>query len=173
LIEYVDSDGCPGFVAVEVKYTEAMIEPVPDMLRPRYAELAEACELFVDHAAEALRRSPLQQLFREHLLAQSLLDNRLYHEGHFTVVAPELNYHVWDAIGAYQTYLRECVEGKVRFSSFTLETLIETIWLCDEVHANALHHRYADWWLIDQEIEKHAPTFGLKKRTRKTAPEWP
>jgi hypothetical protein len=62
LIEYVDSNRCPGFVAVEVKLTEAMTEPVPDMLRPRYAELAEACELFIDHAAEALRRNPLQQL---------------------------------------------------------------------------------------------------------------
>jgi hypothetical protein len=55
-------NACPGFVAVEVKLTEAMTEPVPDMLRPRYAELAEACELFIDHAAEALRRNPLQQL---------------------------------------------------------------------------------------------------------------
>jgi hypothetical protein len=173
LIEYVDSDGCPGFVAVEVKYTEAMIEPVPDMLRPRYVELAEACELFVDHAAEALRQSPLQQLFREHLLAQSLLDNRLYHEGYFTVIAPSLNCHVWDAVAAYQTYLRECVARKVRFSSFTLETLIETIRLCDQEHANALHHRYCDWWRIDAEIEKHALIFGLKKRMRKTVPEWP
>jgi hypothetical protein len=34
LIEYIDSNPCSGFVAVEVKYTEAMIEPVPDMLRP-------------------------------------------------------------------------------------------------------------------------------------------
>jgi hypothetical protein len=102
-----------------------------------------------------------------------LLDNRLYQEGHFTVIAPALNFHVWDAIAAYQTYLRDCVEGKVRFSSFTLETLIETIRLCDNEHADALHHRYCDWWKIDREIEKHAPTFGLKKRSRKTAPEWP
>jgi hypothetical protein len=95
LIEYIGADGCPGFVAVEVKLTEAMTEPVPDMLRPRYAELAETNALFIDHAAEALRRNPLQQLFREHLLAQSLPDNRLYHEGHFSVIAPTLNYHVW------------------------------------------------------------------------------
>jgi hypothetical protein len=40
---------------------DLLIEYV-DMLRPRYAELAEACELFIDHAAEALRRNPLQQL---------------------------------------------------------------------------------------------------------------
>jgi hypothetical protein len=39
---------------------------------------------------------------------------------------------------------------------FTLETLIDTIRLCDEEHANALHHRYSDWWKIDREIEKHA-----------------
>jgi hypothetical protein len=121
VIEYIDSNRCPGFVAV----------------------------------------------------AQSLLDNRIYQESFFTVIAPLLNYHVWDALALYQTHLRECVEGKVRISSFTLETLIETIRLCDEEHANALHHRYGDWWKIDREIEKHAPTFGLKKWTRKTTPEWP
>lgn len=173
LIEYVDSNGCPGFVAVEVKFTEAMLEPVPDMLRPRYAELAEACGLFIDHAAEALRRNPLQQLFREHLLAQSMLDNHLYQDGFFAVIAPDLNYHVSDALAIYQTHLREPVEGRVRFNSFTLETLIETIRLCDEEHANALHHRYTDWWKLDAEIEKHAPSFGLSKRARKTTPEWP
>jgi hypothetical protein len=172
-IEYVDSNGCPGFVAGEVKFTEAMLEPVPDMLRPRYAELAESSGLFIDHAAEALRKNPLQQLFREHLLAQSLLDNRLYQEGYFAVIAPALNYHVWEALALYRTHLREVGEGKVRFNSFTLETLIETIRLCDPDHANALHSRYADWWRIDREIENHVPTFGLSKRTRKTTPEWP
>jgi hypothetical protein len=173
LIEYVDTNGCPGFVAIEVKLTEAMLEPVPDMLRPRYAELAEASGLFINHTTEVLRKNPCQQLFREHLLAQCLLDNHLYQEGHFTVIAPELNYHVWDALETYRLHLREVGEGKVRFSSFTLETLIETIRLCDPDHADALHHRYADWWKIDQEIEKHTPTFGLSKRTRKRTPEWP
>jgi hypothetical protein len=33
--------------------------------------------------------------------------------------------------------------------------------------------RYCDWWKVDREIEKHAPTFGLSKRTRKKTPEWP
>jgi hypothetical protein len=173
LIEYVDSNGCPGFVAVEVKFSESMLEPVPDMLRPRYAELAEAGELFIDHAAEALRRNPLNQLFREHLLAQCLLDNQIYQEGWFAVIAPALNYQVWDALALYRTHLREVGEGKVQFGSFSLETLIETIRLCDPEHADALYHRYCDWWRVDAEIEKDAPTFGLSKRTRKTNPEWP
>jgi hypothetical protein len=60
----------------------------------------------------------------------------LYQEGYFTVIAPLLNHHVWDALALYQTHLREPVEGKVRFNSLTLETLIETIRLCDEEHAN-------------------------------------
>jgi hypothetical protein len=172
LIEYVDSNGCPGFVAVEVKFTEAMIEPIPAW-KPRYDELSEVSGLFIDHTAAGLRNNPLQQLFREHLLAQCMLDNRLYQEGYFTVIAPALNYHVWDALALYQTHLREPVEGKVRFSSFTLDTLIETIRLCDPEHAEALHQRYSDWWKVDAEIEKHAPTFSLSKRTRKTTPEWP
>jgi hypothetical protein len=80
LVEYVDSNGCPGFVAIEVKFTEAMIEPILAW-KPRYDELADVSGLFSDHTAVAIRNNPLQQLFREHLLAQCMLDNHLYQEG--------------------------------------------------------------------------------------------
>ena len=149
-----------------------MAEPIPTW-RPRYDELAETSGLFIDHTAVVLRNNPLQQLFREHLLAQCMLDNHLYQEGYFAVIGPALNYHVWDAVATYQSHLRQPVEGKVRFSSFTLEEVIQVIRLCDEEHAEALHHRYTDWWKLDAEIEKHAPSFGLSKRTRKNSPEWP
>jgi len=47
LVEYIDSNGCPGFVAVEVKFTEAMAEPIPTW-KPRYDELSEVRGLFID-----------------------------------------------------------------------------------------------------------------------------
>jgi hypothetical protein len=112
-------------------------------------------------------------VFRRTIPAGCLLDNRLYQEGYFTLIYPELNYHVKAAVELYETHLREVAEGKVRFSSFTLETLIETIRLCDPEHAEALQDRYVDFWKIDREIEKQAPTFGLSKRNRKRTTEWP
>jgi hypothetical protein len=61
LIKYTDFATHIGFIAIEIKLSESMQEPVP-MWKPRYAELSEACGLFLDHAAEALRNNPLQQL---------------------------------------------------------------------------------------------------------------
>jgi hypothetical protein len=105
LIRFTDFQTHTGFVAIEIKLSESMQEPIP-MWRPRYDELTEACGLFLDHAAEALRGNPLQQLFREHLLAQRMLDMDLYDRGYFTLIAPALNYHCQQAAEAYQAHLR-------------------------------------------------------------------
>ena len=69
LVRYSDGQGRNGFVAFEIKYSESMREPVPE-LKPRHAELSNASNLFTDPAAAALRTSPLAQIWREHLLAQ-------------------------------------------------------------------------------------------------------
>ena len=136
-------------------------------LKPRHAELSEASGLFTDPAAAALRSNPLQQIWREHLLAQSMIDNGLYDEGYLVTIAPSLNYHVQDAAEAYQTQLREPEDGKVRFVNLTLEDVIETIRLSDAEHAEALHRRYCDFWLVDGALELNAPTFGpARPRTR-------
>jgi hypothetical protein len=162
LIRYSDGHGRNGFVAFEIKYSESMREPMPE-LKPRHTELSEASGLFTDPAAA----NPLQQLWRECLLAQSMIDHGLYDEGYLVVIAPALNYHVQDAAEAYQAQLREPQDGKVRFVNLTLEDVIETIRLSDQAHAEALHHRYCDFWLVDGALELNAPTFGLARpRTR-------
>ena len=78
-----------------------------------------------------------------------------------------MNYHVQDAAEAYQAHLREPEDGKVRFVNLTLKDVIEVIRLSDPAHAEALHHRYCDFWLVDRELELNAPTFGpARPRTR-------
>ena len=147
-----------------------MREPMPE-LKPRYDELSDASGLFIDPAAAALRTNPLQQVWREHLLAQSMIDAGLYDEGYLVTIAPALNYHVQDAADAYHAHLREPEDGKVRFVNLTLEDVIETIRLSDQAHAEALHRRYCDFWLVDGELELNAARFGLpaKRPTRKSA----
>ena len=103
-----------------------LTEPLAE-LRPRYAELSETSGLFLDPAAEALRMSPLQQLWREHMLAQSMLDARLYDRGYFILIAPALNYHAQDAAEAYQTHLCPPADNKVRFVTVTLEDVIAVL----------------------------------------------
>ena len=121
LIRYSDGQGRNGFVAFEIKYSESMHEPMPE-LKPRHAELSDAISLFTEPAAAALRTNPLQQVWREHLLAQSMIDNGLYDEGYLVVIAPALNYHVQDAAealpgtaarpGGRQGPLRQCRAGR-------------------------------------------------------------
>ena len=96
-----------------------------------------------------------------------MIDNRLYDEGYLIVIAPALNYHVQDAAEAYQAQLREPEDGKVRFVNPSLEDVIEVIRLSDPAHAEALHHRYCNFWLVDGALELNAPTFGpARPRTR-------
>ena len=100
-----------------------------------------------------------------------MIDNGLYDEGYLVTIGPALNYHVQDAAEAYHAHLREPEDGKVRFVNLTLEDVIETIRLSDQAHAEALHRRYCDFWLVDGELELNAARFGLpaKRPTRKPA----
>ena len=168
LIRYVDSEGRRGFVAIEVKYAEGMREPVRERTPERvahYDTVSERCGLYTDHSSPVLRANPLQQLWREHMLAQSMIDKGLYDEGYFVFVSPELNYQTQSAAGLYANHLALASDGKVRFVNLPLEDAIETIRLCDPVHADALYRRYCDFWLVDGELELNAPLFGALRKT--------
>ena len=73
-IIYERSDGQSGFIGIEVKYSETMWEPAPPELNARYETLAPASGLFKDPMSVILRLNPLQQLFRQHLLAYAALE---------------------------------------------------------------------------------------------------
>jgi hypothetical protein len=100
-----------------------------------------------------------------------MIDHGLYDEGFFVVIAPDLNYQVQDATEAYQAQLREPEDGKARFVNLALEDVIEVIRLSDPAHAEALHRRYCDFWLVDGELELNAAQVGLptKRPPRKPA----
>jgi hypothetical protein len=100
-----------------------------------------------------------------------MIDHGLYDEGYLVVIAPALNYHIRHAAEAYQAQLREPETGKVRFVTLTLEDVIEVIRLSDPAHADALHRRYCDFWLVDGELELNATRVGLpaKRLVRKPA----
>jgi hypothetical protein len=162
LIRYLTSAGKRGFAAFEVKYSESMREPSARM-RPRYDALSESSGLFLDHANPSLRDNPYQQLWREHMLAQAMIDAGQYDEGCYVLIAPGHNFLVQEAAEGYLGLLAEAAADKARFYSLTLEQVIDAIRLCDAEHAEALYRRYCDWWLVDGEIELCAPKFGKKK----------
>jgi hypothetical protein len=144
LIRGKTAEGKRSFVAVEVKYSESMTEPLADH-RPRYDELSDASGLYRDGAAGALRANPLQQLWREHMLAQSMVMHGLYETGLFVVIAPALNSHVQAGAALYADHLRSDGDG-IGFRSIALEDVLTVVGAqgAEELEAE-LRDRYCDF----------------------------
>jgi hypothetical protein len=51
-----------------------------------------------------------------------------------------------------------------------LEDVIAVIRDSDPAHADALHRRYCDFWLVDGEMELNAPRIGSSSKRAKPAP---
>jgi hypothetical protein len=137
-------DGSRTFIGMEFKYTEAMAEPEAEH-RARYDELAASSGLYRNPAAPALRKAPIQQLFREHLLAQAMVDAGLVDDALFVLVAPELNMDVQRAAACYRTFLAH-EPGKVPFLNVGLRRAIEAVRTAGAPdYAEKLHDRYGSF----------------------------
>jgi hypothetical protein len=159
LLTYTRPGGITGFVGFEVKYAESAGEP--QSLNPRYSELAPAAGLHKAPNAELLSTGPLQQFYRQHLLAQAMVARGDYAEGTFVALAPALNTPIQSAVNRYAAELAEPAAGKVSFASLTLEQFVEQLRDCGHrAYAKLLHRRYLDWSRIDEVIEQVIAEFG-------------
>lgn len=150
---YERSDGGLGLVGIETKYSESCEEPTTSVTNPRHDEIAQTSGMFVEPTSAALRSNPVQQLFREHLLAQAAVDRGDYAEAWFVLIAPRLNHLVQNAARYYAGSLLEPSSGQVPFVNVTLEEVIAAYRAAGQAdHASALHDRYTDWWLVDAVI---------------------
>jgi hypothetical protein len=145
-------DGESGFLAVEVKYSETMTEP-PATLRPRYEELSSRIGVYNLPDSTALRGNPLQQLWREHMLSRTMIDNGLYSTGRFVVIYPKQNNQCVAAVNAYQTHLVSDDPEVSGFHVVTLDDCVETFRaIGDHGTADALHGRYLDFGRVEHAI---------------------
>lgn len=120
-IPYVSSVGRRGFLGIEVKYAERL-DDLPARYRERYAEVATAMGCFITESYSRLRRQPLEQFWRNHLLAGSLLLDEAsgFDEAACVVLYPKRNTVVARAIDAYQT----CLHDRTTFRSRTLDCVL-------------------------------------------------
>ena len=147
-------DGLSGFIAIEVKYSETMAEPLAT-LRPRYDELSNRIGIYNAPDSLALRGNPLQQLWREHMLSRSMIENELYSTGRFIVIYPKKNYKCAVAVNTYQTHLVSDDPKISGFQSITLDDFVETFRaIGDDDIADALYERYLNFERVDREIFK-------------------
>lgn len=151
-VPVLTTTGESGFIAIEVKYSETMMEPAAQM-RPRYDELSAAAGVFQDPNAQALREAPLQQLWREHLLSRAMVESGLYAQGRFVVIHPAQNTNVAAAVRAYRRHLASPNPEETGFQAVTLEECLTTLAaIGDQDTADALRTRYLDFARIDRAI---------------------
>jgi hypothetical protein len=150
LVKCVTRQKRHGFIAFEVKYSESMAEPAA-RVRPRYGELIRESGLYKSPDDAALLAAPVQQFVRQHLLAYCAVQNGLYSQGRFVVIAPSLNAAAQDAIQRYRRTLSN--SEKLPFDAVTLESVIRAMRSMGARDlAAALHERYCDFSVIDRII---------------------
>jgi len=162
---YETGGGQIGFIGMEVKYSETGTEPAPPELNPRYADLAHGSGLYREPDHAALRVNPLQQLFREHLLAQAAVMRGDYAQAYFVLLAPRLNHLVQNSATLYASFLNPPIKGQVSFVNVHLEQLVEAYgWASAQDHAAALQERYLDWGKVHE---------AVRAAIRAKGPTWP
>lgn len=145
------ANGGRGFVAIEVKYHEDLAGP-PATHRDRYDELAAQMGCFRPEALPALRAAPLQQLWRDHLLAGATHRVDGWDDGLFVVLAPRGNAACAAAVSAYQATLSD----PSGFAAWRLEeVLTQLIARTDAAWPRLLWERYCDFDALDAYMAAH------------------
>jgi hypothetical protein len=123
-VEYVTPTGSRGFAGIEVKYHENLDDKLAPH-RARYDEVAAKMACFDNAKIPRLKAKPLNQIWRDHLLAGSLLldEEQGYTECFFAFLYPKDNDCCARAVADYGTCLRDATT----FTAWTLEALVEEI----------------------------------------------
>jgi len=109
-VEYM-SEGKKCFIGIEVKYAETLreeadkVETTYQKHETEYLQFATA-DIFKQECIENLRRAPLFEIWRYHLLSISLLKNNLYEDGFFLFLFPRGNDECHKSVWQYTEQLR-------------------------------------------------------------------
>jgi hypothetical protein len=145
------TDGEPGIVYFEMKYSEDMTGPAARW-RDRYDQALKEVRLYKDPNSPVLRSVPIEQLAREHMLSQLAVDNGVTPRAMFIGIGPRLNRRVNAAFMVYANELLpvdETDRTRVPFRHFTLESFVEAIDVSgDQTTADRLWQRYCDFQRI-------------------------
>lgn len=144
-VEYEDLYGGLSFFGIEVKYHENLLG-APAKHRKRYDEIAKMMGCFRVEALDQLRHAPLQQIWRDHLLAGVVKETLGYEHGLFVFLYPAGNTHCAAAITEYQNALMDTAS----FAAWTLEQMTAALRACTNASwVNAFHERYLDFKSVE------------------------
>jgi hypothetical protein len=119
-VEYLNGNKEKGFIGIEVKYHENL-QFAPAEVKKRYLEITSEMRCFRKDSIDALKQPPLEQIWRGHLLAGSLLNSPKddFKDGFFVILYPKDNIHCKEAVKQY----RHCLTDNTTFQDWTLERL--------------------------------------------------
>jgi hypothetical protein len=121
-VEYESPLEHTGFLGIEVKYHENLRDQLADH-RPRYDEIARDMGCFHTGGLVAVRGKPINQLWRDHMLAGSMLLADGWKHGQFVVLYPADNVHAAAAVEKY----RACLADSSTFDAWTLERFVAAL----------------------------------------------
>ncbi|TXN77958.1 hypothetical protein [Methylobacterium sp. WL8] len=147
-LDVITPDGELAFIAIELKFIEQMIGPSASV-RPHYGEVARASGLYCSPDDPLLYRPGIEQLRREHTLAQLMVDQGHASRGLFVLTGPSLNLRVAASAKVYADTLVAplgATPDRVGFVHLTLETILDALAHAGAAdHARAVHARYLDF----------------------------
>lgn len=118
-VEYTATDGAQGFLGIEAKYHEGLKDKAASH-KPRYDEVATQMGCFDPGSLPSLETQPLQQIWRDHLLAGSLLLAGDFDRGRFVFLYPSRNQRCRSAVQSYANALTD----STTFQPWTLEAVV-------------------------------------------------
>jgi len=127
-----------GFIGIEIKYHEALKDK-PAEITDRHFEVAGEMGCFKENRFDVLIKKPLEQIWRGHLLAGSMLNAGDFKAGFYVFVYPKVNQHCGKAAAKYKT----CLSDETTFKAWTLEDV-----------ANAIKEETDEEW-IDELIDRY------------------
>jgi len=147
-VRYLSAKDERGFVGIEVKYHEDMKDK-PAKHRQRYDEVARGMKTFSGGQLDKLRYTRLQQLWRDHLLAGSMLQaDPTWAEGLFVLLYPRENEDCGLTAVEYNHCLRK---DQSTFDTWTIEEFVKAIRAETKAKWPALFEgRYLDFNITDE-----------------------
>jgi hypothetical protein len=129
-IEYTRGD-IKGFIGIEVKYAESLKEEKEETAaaifnkhQNEYERLTTS-NIFKPNAIEILKKIPLSQIWRDHLL--SIATRTIYDEGFFVFLFPAHNEPCQKGVDEYKKYLASDNEEQTGFYPRHLEEFINML----------------------------------------------
>jgi hypothetical protein len=142
--------GAHGFLGIEVKYHENLAGAAASH-KPRYDEVAAQMGCFRADSMPALRRQPLQQLWRDHMLTGAVRAVDAFEDAQFVVLYPKDNEACRRAVEAY----RGTLSDSSSFGTWLLEDVLAFLMANTTSDWPALvFDRYCDFSKIDRRLDE-------------------